>query len=270
MSPTNRSTKTRESDSWFQLVLPLVEDLQDPESMGGRTPTQVIADAASLRGVQSRTLGKQVLAARFLLETYPALLKTERMSGGYSQVEYLAKVYKIDPSRADRIVKQVFADEISMAQMRTLYNEVVASGREPISNAAIVRKRAMEFEKNCLQVIKHNKALFRISVKASVERDHRIVDMRPDFVVIDRGDVIAAFEARIGGLSSAKRDALVLTARLALLTRRVENVYLLVPTGAEELIDAMNQSIRGWGVERLTVVEVEEHPPYKVKLRPAF
>ena len=191
--------------------------------MASTTPTQVIANAARLRGLTPRAVGKQILAAKFLRETYPGRIGSGQVRGGYSQIEYLAKIHQLDPARADRLVGPVLSAEVSMAQMRAAYDEVVASIGGPTSSTAKAKQRGLAFESACEAAIKANGEFFQLTSGASLVADYRLVDTVLDFAVLRDGFLVSAVEVRIGGLASAKREASALTARLALLASRVES-----------------------------------------------
>ena len=233
-----------EADDWFTLAVPLLEELADPERMATTTQTQVIANAARLRGLTPRAVGKQILAAKFLRETYPGRIGSGLVRGGYSQVEYLEKIHRLDPARADRLVGPVLSAEVSMAQMRAAYDEVVASIGGPTSSTAKAKQRGLAFESACEAAIKANGEFFQLTGGASLVADYRLVDTVLDFAVLRDGRVASAIEVRIGGLASAKREASALTARIALLSRRAEHVYVLVPAASEDLAEAVQESLR--------------------------
>lgn len=255
---------SNEAEDWFSLAIPLIKELDDPQRMATKTPTQVIANAARLRGLTPRAIGKQILAAKFLRETYPGLLGSGPMRGGYSQVEYLAKIHQFDPALADRLVGLILSAEISMAQMRVAYDEVVAHTGGPTSNAAKTKQRGLAFEAACELAIRAQGEFFQLTDRATLVQNYRLVDAALDFAVLRNGRVISAIEVRIGGLVAARRDASTLTARLALFATRVEHVYLLVPEESEELADAMTISLRDWGVDRVHVARVTEQPPHRI------
>lgn len=257
-----------EADDWFSLAVPLVEQLADSQLMASTTPTQVIAHAARLRGLTPRAVGKQILAAQFLRQNYPERLVASPILGGYSQVEYLAKIHQLDPARADRLVGPVLSAEVSMAQMRAAYDEVVASTGGPTSSAAKAKQRSVAFESACEAAIKANGEFFQLTGGASLVADYRLVDTVLDFAVVRDGRLISALEVRIGGLASAKREASALTARIALLSRRAEHVYVLVPAASEDLAEAVQESLRAWGVERAYVATVDESPPNALRYVP--
>ncbi len=254
-----------EADDWFSLAIPLIKELDDPQRMATTTPTQVIANAARLRGLTPRAVGKQILAAKFLLETYPARLGSGPILGGYSQVEYLAKIHQLDAARADRLVGPVLAAEVSMTQMRAAYDEVVASTGGPTSSAAKTKQRGLAFAAACEAAIRANGEFFQLADGATLVENYRLVDNVLDFAVLRGDSVVSAIEVRIGGLASVKREASTLTARLALMARRAEHVYLLVPSDSEDLVEAVQESLWSWGIERVHVATVDESPPYAVK-----
>jgi hypothetical protein len=259
------SERPSEADDWFSLAIPLIEELDDPQRMATTTPTQVIANAARLRGLTPRAVGKQILAAKFLRVTYPERVASGPILGGYSQVEYLAKIRQLDPARADRLVGPVLSAEVSMAQMRAAYNEVVTSTGGPTSSAAKAKQRGVAFESACEAAIRANGAFFHLAEGSALVADYRLLDTVLDFAVLRDGRPISAIEVRIGGLASAKREASTLTARLALLAGRVEHVYVLVPAASEDLAEAVQESLRAWGVERANVATVDERPPNTLK-----
>lgn len=254
--------RPREAEDWFNLAIPLIEQLDDSQRMATTTPTQVIANAARLRGLTPRAIGKQILAAKFLRETYPVRISSGQVRGGYSQVEYLAKIHQLDPARADRLVDAVVSADVSMAQMRSAYEEVVASTGGPTSSTAKTKQRGFAFEGACEAAIWANCEFFQLRDRASLVSNYRLVDTVLDFAVLHDGRIVSAIEVRIGGLASAKREATALTARLALLSRRVEHTYLLVPSVSEDLAEAVQESLRSWGVERVRLATVDERPPY--------
>jgi len=256
-----------DAEDWFTLAVPLVEELGDALRMTSTTPTQVIANAARLRGLTPRAVGKQILAAKFLRETYPGRIGSGQVRGGYSQVEYLAKIHQLDPARADQLVESVLSAGVSMAQMRDAYDEVVASTGGPTSSAAKTKQRGLAFERACEAAIRSNGEFFQFAGGATLVENYRLVDTVLDFAVLRDGRIVSAIEVRIGGLASAKREASALTARLALLARRVEHVYLLAPLASGDLAEALQESLRSWGVERVQVATVEERAPYALSSR---
>lgn len=249
------------AEDWFRLALPLVKTLQDPSNMGASTPTQIIANAARVRGLTPRALGKQIQAAKFLLQTYPDVLKFTAVQGGYSQVQYLAKIHQVSVSRADALVRSVLGAEVSMARMRSAYDEVVTSEGGPRSSSAKTKRRGIAFEAACEHAIRVNGEFFNLIDGAVLLAGHRFLDVALDYAVLRDGRVISAIEVRIGGLASAKREAFALLAKLALLASKVERVYLLVPAPSEELLAALGEGIRAWGIERVHVATVDERAP---------
>jgi hypothetical protein len=253
--------RASEADDWFSLAIPLIEELDDPQRMARTTQTQVISNAARQRGLTPRAIGKQILAAKFLRETYPERIGSGQVRGGYSQVEYLAKIHQLDPVRADRLVELVLSAEISMAQMRNAYDEMVARTGGPTSSAAKAKQRGLAFERACEAAIRANGELFHMVDRATLVTNYRLLDTVLDFAVLREGLLLSAIEVRIGGLASAQREASTLTARLALLASRAEYAYVLVPSASEDLAEALEESLRSWGVERAYVATVDEQPP---------
>jgi len=248
---------------WLSLIRPISEEMEAARASGTMTPTQVIANAARQRGLTPRALGKQVLAARFLEETYPMhLMPGERIAGGYSQVEYLAKIHQLDPERANRLVGPVLAGEVSMAQMRTAYEEVVAATGGPNSNSARTKQRGLAFEAACEQAIRSNPERFGLEPGAVLVSRYRVLDTTLDYAVVVGGHPVSAIEVRIGGLAAPRREAFSVTSRLALLARKIPSVVVLVPASSQDLADALEACIRGWGVEGVRVATVEETEPY--------
>ncbi len=227
------------------------------------TPTQVIATAARQRGLTPRALGKQLLAAKFLLDTYPSHLpRGERLAGGYSQVEYLAKIHQLDQARADRLVGPVLAGDVSMAQMRAAYEEVVAATGGPTSNSAKTKQRGLAFESACEQAIRRNPELFGLHSGTVLVSRYRFLDTTLDYAVLLDGRPVCAVEVRIGGLASPRREAFGMTATLALVARKIDAVFVLVPASSQDLAEALNECIRAWTVSGVQIATVEEAEPH--------
>lgn len=262
LRPPTQERRPNQSEDWFALAMPIVEELQRAAAGGTVTSTQIIADAARSRGLTPRALSKQVLGAQFVMNTYPALVQGRQVIGGYSQVEYLAKIHQLDPRRADRLAGPVLAGEVSMAQMRNAFAEVVAATGGPSSNAAKAKQRGMAFEAACEHAIRQNGEIFGLVGGASLVPRQRLLDTTLDFAVVEGGRIKTAIEVKVGGLASARTGAFNLAASASLITRKVDVAYVLVPRSSEDLAEALVASFQAWGVDRARVAMVDEVPPF--------
>ena len=253
-----------QSEDWFALAMPIAEELERAAGRGTVTSTQIIAEAARSRGLTPRALGKQVLGAQFITRTYPALLQGRLVAGGYSQVEYLAKIHQLDPRRADRLAGPVLAGDVSMAQMRNAYNEVVAATGGPTSNAAKVKQRGSAFEAACEHAIRQNGEVFGLVGAANLVPNKRLLGTVLDYAVVEGAHIKTAIEVKVGGLASAKSHASSIAGQVSLIARKVDLVFVLVPCSSEDLAQALAECFQAWGIDGAHVAMVDENPPFEL------
>lgn len=245
--------------SWFDVARRVIPLLDDPASSGFQTVAELLSALAAKRKQTPRGLGKQVDAARFVLKEYPDLVESQGVEGGHSQIEFLAKIHKIDPSEAHRMAPRVLAGAMTMGQMRIAYEEGVEKTRSggPAS-AVAARKRAFDFERTCVQLMRRNPEIFGANGVDEIKEGARIGRFSLDGAVVRDGRVLVGMESRVGGTLMSPRDALPLLARFALLRHRLDTVWLLVPQWADRFAEAVRDEAREWDVTGIRVALVDE------------
>lgn len=247
-------------DSWFDLARRVIPLLDNPAASGFQTAAELLSALAAKRKQTPRGLGKQVDAARFVLETYPHLVEDFGVEGGHSQIEFLSKIHKIDPREADRLAPRVLAGGMTMDQMRAAYAECLDKTRSggPAS-AVAARKRAFDFERVCVELMRRNPNVFGAEGADEIKEGYRIGRFSLDGAVVRSGRVLVGMESRVGGTLMSPRDALPLLARFALLRHRLDTMWLLVPNWADRFAEAVRDEAREWDVTGIRVALVEEN-----------
>jgi hypothetical protein len=246
-------------ERWFDMARQVIPLLDNPAASGFKTAAELLSALAAGRKQTHRGLGKQVEAARFVLQTYPDLVNDFGVEGGHSQIEFLSKIHKIDPREADRLAPRVLAGGMTMDQMRAAYAECVDKTRSggPAS-AVAARMRAFDFERTCVALMRRHPEVFGARSADEIKEGCRIGRFSLDGAVVRDGRVLVGMESRVGGTLMSPRDALPLLARFALLLHRLDTVWLLVPQWAERFAEAVRDEAREWDVTGIRVALVNE------------
>ena len=246
-------------DNWFELVLKILPLLETPQNSGFKTVIELVSALAASRGQTPRALSKQVDAAKFVISNFPELVKSLGVSGGHSQIEFLAKIHKFDKEAAIAIAPAVIQGNLTMTDIRKLYTETLERSN-PVSPppAVAARRRAMEFEKTCLEVILANKEVFGASNEREIIPEFRSGRLVLDVAVLRYGHLACGVECKIGGVASAARDAMPILAKLTLFRQKVDVMWLLVPDWARHLAETVKEEAIHWGVTGVRVGTVSE------------
>jgi hypothetical protein len=219
----------------------------------------LLSALAAKRKQTPRGLAKQVDAARFALETYPEMVSDWGVRGGHSQIEFLEKIHKMDPAEAHLLAPKVLGGQMTMRQIREAYalclEKTESAGP---ASAVAARRRAIEFDKTCITLMYRHAELFGASFPDDIRVGYRIGRIGLDAAVVKGGVVIAGMESRVGGVSTASRDAMPLLSRFALLRYRVETMWLLVPKWAQHFAEAVRDEAEEWKVPGVRIALVDE------------
>lgn len=248
---------------WYALTLQILPLLADPGTSGFKTENELLSALAAARKLTPRALIKQIDAARFVLASYPDLVKSVGVTGGHSQIEFLEKIRKLDRAAADQLAPAVLRGDLSMVQMRQRYAEAQEkAGPASTSSAVAARRRGIDFEKTCQQVILSNLDVFGAKDASEVVHEYRQDNFTLDFALHTPAGLVG-IECKVAGVASARRDALPILSRLALYRYRVQTMWLLVPDWAQHLAEAVQDEAQRWGVTgiRVGTVSESEDPP---------
>lgn len=247
------------TETWFDLAKNILPLLVEPSASGFQTATELVSALAAARKLTPRALLKQVDAAKFLLDAYPGLITKHGVEGGHSQVEYLAKIYKLEKPIADEIAVDVIRGNMTMASMNARYlmirDQQSPQGQSPAVQA---RMRGIRFEETCYRLLQENSGEFGAQTPSDIVRDYKVNRLTLDAAVVRDGKLITALEFIAAGVASAPRDALPIVAKLALCRYRTSSVWLFLPAWAESLAQAIQEELRAWGVDGVRIALVAE------------
>jgi hypothetical protein len=255
---------------WFECNAPLLEIARRPVDVGFATAGELLAHVARQRALNIRALTKQLEAVRFLQTTYPQLVASGRVAGGYSQTEYLKKIHELSPERADQLAARVVNGEISMATMRDEYNSALEASGRPGSTGAMARHRAVAFEHACRKVIEDRIEEFSGQSEAKLTPSYKLDGHTIDYAVHDDRLIYSAIECSSGGMRSTPREAFGMVSTLAMLKRKAQHVWLLLPESAAPFADAVLEMNAEWGLADVNVGLVSEgpEPTMSTRLKP--
>lgn len=246
-------------DGWYALTLKILPLLEDPLTSGFKTVNELLSALAAARKLTPRALMKQVDAARFVQKTYPDLVRDLGVEGGHSQIEFLEKIHKIDPSEANQLAPGVIRGDVSMAQIRQRYAEAVEkAGPANSSPALAARRRGIEFENTCYEVVLANLETFGARDASQVVREFQQDNYSLDIAIMGADGVVCGIECKVAGVASARRDAMPILAKLALYRYQVDTMWLLVPEWATHLAEAVQDEAQHWGVDGIRVGTISE------------
>jgi hypothetical protein len=247
-------------DSWFECNVPLLRATGRPEEHGFATAGDLLAHVARERELTVRALTKQIEAVRFLLVTYPQHVESAPVSGGYSQIEYLRKIHEVWPYHANQLAWEAINGRISMARMRKEFANALEVTGHPGSTGAMARRRVLAFEQACRQVIEDRFELFSNRPDATLTNGFKLHGHTIDYAIHDKQVIYSAVECSSGGMRSTGREAFGMVSTLAMLKRRAQQVWLLLPEAAAPRADAVIEMTLEWGVTDENVGLVAESP----------
>lgn len=238
---------------WFYCNSPIVQAASDPQAYGYPTTGELIASVARDRGLNPRALTKQLDAARFLMSIFPELIASQEVLGGYSQTEYLKKIFEIAPETARVLAPKVVSGQITMPKIKEAFEKAVSTKGGPSSAGAMARRRVVDFESQCARLLSEDLESLVGTRPARLTQDFHLNGYNVDFAIHDTKDVFMAIECRIGGMRSSDREAFDVVANLAMFTRRAEKACLLVPASARHLADSVNEIANKWEVGNVII-----------------
>lgn len=244
--------------TWYTNVLPVLEATENPSDYGFASAGELLNDIARRRKVNRPTLQKQLLGARFLQNTYPVLIATEGVRGGYSQVEYLEKIHALSPALADEIAPSVISGALRMPQIKQIFQDIKEKSGRPTRAVDHARSRALDFERTCLDLVAQMPERFGVQSNSRTVAGYSLNGIGVDIGVITDGKLSTVIECKVGSARSLHVEALYLCGLMRLVRDVVPNTWLLIPESARAMGEEVRACCQRWGFEGLRIGLVRE------------
>lgn len=246
--------------TWFEVANDILPLLEAPEKSGFRTATDLLIALAKARNLTPRALIKQIEAARFLLNTYPALIAECRVTGGHSQVEYLAKIHKLAVPTADNIARDVIVGHITVPDITERYIKLRDQQETKDQSPAVqARLKALRDTEICHELVRKHFSLFGANSPEEIAINFRFNKISFDAAVVQDQQLKGVIEfINDNGFVSQKRNTFLIISKIALYRFQVDTVWLFMLNWNGNLVQAIQDQAQAWGITGIKLVFFEE------------
>lgn len=250
------------SQGWYHDALQLLEALERPDSYGFKTRGEMLLAIAAARGIATRGLQRMLDAAIFLKSTYPDLVE-KPVFGGFSVVNFLEKLHRLDPDWGYQLAPDVIRGQLSTSIVKRAYEEALARTRDLAPAAAvrsIAKTRSIAFGRLCLELVATDPARFCGSkaAGATVVKNFADVAIQVDAAIFVNGKQHTAVESKVFGVSPSPKELVSVLGHVGLLLRRFKQVWLLVPQSADAQAAELMRLAKIYELEGFMIGVVDE------------
>jgi len=141
-----------------------------------------------------------------------------------------------------------------MAQMRELYEKVGARvGEAALTPSVVSRRRSLEFDAICFDLIRDNVEVFREYRNQQLARNCRLHRLKLDAAFVENGYFTCGFLFVAAGGSTAARDTTPILGRLALARQLIGKMWVILPESAQYMGETIKEEAEEWGLQMIEV-----------------
>lgn len=222
--------------TWYQQYLWIINQQRDGARMHKSTAETLSLITTEL-GISLQSLSRMVRVGRFL-DRLIRVDNPESIGCGYAQLEYLEKIFRIDPELATIKLPDVLANKFTKRELQELYDQLVTiASNESESSIRRTSRRASNTHKN-----DSSKAIIGAGVEFFGEADGVLIQASkktqhyttPNFLITVNNVPKSAIFVRLGASSKSSKTVAYELMELALAHRNfVDKVWFIFPEWSE-------------------------------------